>query len=248
MDEQRNLVSLNVDVGEVKAMLGVVFWNQLQSVLGPVIGLQPVPATGAAIDRASPSVLGPWNVTLINLDGGQQSGKCRFEADGTFTLSAHGESGSQTRLGRYSYANGVLLMARVESEVRETLHWVQGHRFTLFADEMLIFDRQLAAVPAEPPLPKVPAIDRPPPPSEKSGGPRPPDGQQPREDGPGGASPGASISPADAPSTRLIAGIALIGALCVIVLLTISVWSQRKSGWRPAPSDDLVPVGRQARA
>jgi hypothetical protein len=34
MDEQRNLVSLNVDVGEVKALLRVVFSNQVQPLLG----------------------------------------------------------------------------------------------------------------------------------------------------------------------------------------------------------------------
>ncbi|HJZ92995.1 MAG TPA: serine protease [Gemmataceae bacterium] len=246
MDEQSNLVSLNVDVSEVKALLSVAFWNQVQPLAGALIGLRPQPAPGAAAEQKYPPVQGPWKVTLINLDGEQQSGECRFEVDGTFTLSAHDESGPQTRQGRYSYANGVLLMARDRAETRETLHWVQDRRFTLFADEMLIFDRQ-PAVAAESPRPKAPAIECPPPPTEKTGGLSPPASNQLLEYRPGTTFPGGSIRPADAPSTSMIAGIALLGATCVIVPLTISAWSRRKSASRTTRSGELVPVGRQPR-
>jgi Trypsin-like peptidase domain len=250
MDEQSSLVSFNVDVSEVRALLGVALWNQVQPLLGALLGLQPQPVPGAAgTDRKFPPVQGPWKATLINLDGEQQSGECRFEADGTFTLSAHGESGPQTRLGRYSYANGVLLMARDSAEVRETLHWVQDRRFTLFANEMLIFDRQPGAgVAADSPLSKALAIERPPPPTEKASGARPPVGNQLLESGPGALSTGDPTPPADAPGTSRVPVIALFGAICVFVSLVIWAGSHRKAASRTTPSDDLVPAGRQPRA
>jgi S1-C subfamily serine protease len=250
MDEQSSLVSFNVDVSEVKALLGVAFWNQVQPLLGALIGLQPQPDLAAAgTDRTFPPVQGSWKVTLINLDGEQQSGEGRFEADGTFTLSAHGEAGPQTRLGRYSYANGVLLMAGDRAEVRETLHWVQDRRFTLFADELLIFDRQPdAGVAAESPLPKAPAIECPHPPIEKTSVPSPAVGSQLLDDGPGAPFPDGPMPPADALGTSRIPVIVLFGAICVFVSLVIWAGSHRKSASRTTPSDDLVPVGPQPRA
>jgi hypothetical protein len=133
-----NLVSFNVDVSEVRAFLAEVRGQT-----------KAPPAAAASGDRQSPLILGSWKVTRITLDGEQLPGRCYFETDGTFTLTAQAGAGSQTRRGRYSYANGVLLMAWDRFQVREALHWVKDRRFTLLSDEMLIFDRQPDVAAAE---------------------------------------------------------------------------------------------------
>jgi len=129
-ERQSRLVSFNVDVSEVRAFLG------------EAIGAKAQPVAGAPGADGQPPVQGSWKVALIDREGEQLAGKCRFEADGTFTLTAQAEAGPQTRWGRYSYANGVLLMAWDRFKTREALHWVKDRRFTLLTDEMLIFDRQ----------------------------------------------------------------------------------------------------------
>jgi Trypsin-like peptidase domain len=249
MDEHSSLVSLSVDVGEVKALLGRALWNQLQPLLGAVIGFQPQPVQGEANVRTYPPVKGQWKVTLINLDGEQQSGECRFDADGTFTLSAHGESGSQTRQGRYSYANGVLLMARNRSEVRETLHWVKDRRFTLFADEMLIFDRRPNdSAAAEASLPNGQAIEHSPPPGDISNGPASPMGNQLVENGLMWQFPASPGTPAESPGTNWVPLITvLLGAMGVFVLLVVWAWSHARCTSPRISSDDWLPRGLQTR-
>jgi S1-C subfamily serine protease len=153
-EEQTRLVSFNVDVQEVKAFLGDAFCNEVRAVFGDVFGFTAQPSAGTpGADRESPAVRGRWKLTLITLEGEQRPGECRFEADGTFVLTTWPADVPQTVPGRYSYANGVLLMAGDRFEVRRTLHWVKDRRFTFCggsrrvppypAAGMLIFDRQL---------------------------------------------------------------------------------------------------------
>jgi hypothetical protein len=130
-ERQTRLVSFNVDVSEVRAFLGEACGTKAQSVV-----------RAAGTDPQHPPVQGSWKVALIDQEGEQRAGECRFEADGTFTLTARAIAGTRTRRGRYSYANGVLLLAWDRFKVRKGLHWVNDCRFTFLADEMLIFDRQ----------------------------------------------------------------------------------------------------------
>jgi S1-C subfamily serine protease len=217
-ETQTRLVSFNVDVSEVRAFLG--------EVVGAAEA-QPA-ADGPGADRPSPPVQGSWKVTLITLEGEQLPGECRFEADGTFALTAQAAAGPQTRRGRYSYANGVLLMAWDRFKVRETLHWVKDRRFTLLSDEMLIFDRQPdAGAAAESPLPNVSASEHSLQTTAKTGGPRPATGEQPLANGPGGPPPSSPARPAEERDTNWVLASVLIGAVGVFLLLAIKVLGDR---------------------
>jgi hypothetical protein len=248
LDDQSRLVSFNVDVSEVKAFLGVAYWNQVRPILNAAFGLTPE-SDAADANRQSPPVEGSWKVTLINRDGEQQSGECRFETNGTFALTAHAAAGLETRRGRYSYANGVLLMAGDRFNVRETLHWVKDRRFTFVADEMLIFDRQPdASAAAESPLPKATTIEHTPPPTQKASGPGTPISGQRIENDLESHSPAGPVPPAEVRSTGWVTVIALVGAMSALAFLAIWNWSHRKSMSRTVPSDDLLPGWRQTRA
>ena len=187
---QASLVSFNVDVSEVRAFLA--------EVRGPT---KAPPAAGApGADRPSPPVQGSWKVTLITFEGEQLPGGCCFRDDGTFTLTAQAAAGPQTRRGRYSYANGVLLMAWDRFQVRKPLHWVKDRRFTLLSDEMLIFDRQpdagaatVSALPEAPPSAHSPGA------TEETNRPRPPTGDQLFADGLGRPFPGRPVHSARKP-------------------------------------------------
>jgi hypothetical protein len=130
-ERQTRLVSFNVDVSEVRTFLGEALVTEAKSVAGL-----------AGTDEPPPPIRGSWKVAMIDREGEQRAGECRFDSDGTFTLTAQAQSGPRTRRGRYSYANGVLLMAWDCFKTREALHWVKDRRFTFLTDEMLIFDRQ----------------------------------------------------------------------------------------------------------
>jgi hypothetical protein len=210
--KQASLVSLNVDVSEVRAFLA--------EVRGPT----KAPAAGGApdADRQSPPVQGSWKVTLITLEGEQLPGAGRFEADGMFTLTVQAAAGPQTRSGRYSYANGVLLMAWDRSEVREALHWVKDRRFTLLSDQMLIFDRQPdAAEAAESPLPKVPPSKHSPRTTVQTNAPRAPTGDHLFESRHGRPLPGSAVRVAEEPRPDLALAVLLIGAVGVLLVLGI---------------------------
>src|SRR5262249_36846422 len=141
--------------------------------------------------------------------------------------------GPQTRRGRYSYANGVLLMAWDRFEVRGALHWVQDRRFTLLSDEMLIFDRQPDAGAApESSLAKGSTGEHPPRTPQETNGPRPPTADQPFEHGPGGYFPSIPVHAAEQPSTDRVLATVLIGAVCVLLLVAIKVRGDR----HPTPS------------
>jgi S1-C subfamily serine protease len=222
-EKQTRLVSFNVDVSEVRAFL--------DEALGPKA--QPA-ADARGTDRQSPPVQGSWKVTLIDREGEQLSGEGRFEADGTFTLTAQAEAGPQTRRGRYNYANGVLLMAWDRFEVREALYWVKDRRFTLLADEMLIFDRQPDAEPAtESPLPKVLAMECSPQRIENANGPRARTGDQPLENGSGS-------HPAEQASTNWVIAGLLIGSTSVFLLVAIKV-----SSWHHKPAKRTTATTRE---
>jgi S1-C subfamily serine protease len=210
-EERTSLVGFSVDVSEVRALL-----DEALSPEGQLAGGAP----GA--DRQSPPVQGSWKVTLITLPGEQLPGEGRFEADGTFTLTAQAAAGPQTRRGRYSYANGVLLMAWDRFQVREALHWVKDRRFTLLSDEMLIFDRQPdAGAATESALPKVSTSEHSPRTTEKTNRPRPPTEDQPLENGLGRPFPGSPVRPAEEPRTDWALATLLIGAVGVLLLLGI---------------------------
>jgi S1-C subfamily serine protease len=230
-ERQTHLVSFNVDVSEVRAFLGEALSNKAQ------------PAAGApGTDRQPPPVQGSWKVALIDREGEQLPGECRFEADGTFTLKALAAAGPRIRRGRYSYANGVLLMAWDRFQVRKALHWVKDRRFTLLADEMLIFDRQPdAELAAESALPKVPASVYSPPTTEKTSGPRPSTGDQPLENGHGGPFPSIPVHTGEEPGTNRLLAAMLIGALCVFLVLAINAGKHRKPTSRRMPFDALLP-------
>jgi S1-C subfamily serine protease len=213
-EKQTRLVSFNVDVSEVRAFLG--------EVLGST---KAQPTAGAPdADRQSPPVQGSWKVTVITLEGELLPGVCRFEADGTFTLTAQTAPEPQTRRGRYSYANGVLLMAWDRFKVREAPHWVKDRRFTFQSDEMLIFDRQPdAGATTESPVRKVSTSEHSPGTTEKTNGPRSPKGDQPPENGSGGPFPSTPVHPAQNPRTNWVLATMLIGAVSVFLLLAIKV-------------------------
>jgi hypothetical protein len=211
-EKRASLVSFNVDLSEVRAFLA--------EVRGPTKAPPSAGAPGA--DRQSPPVQGSWKVTLITLEGEQQPGGCCFQADGTFTLTAQGAAGPQTRRGRYSYANGVLLMAWDRFEVREVLHWVKDRRFTFLSDEMLIFDRHAEdGAATESPLPELPPCEHSPRTTEKTNGPRPPTGNQQLESGLGRPVPASPVNPAGEPRPDWAIATLLIGALGVLLLLGI---------------------------
>jgi len=217
-ETQTRLVSFNVDVREVRAFLGAV--------VGATEAQTAADAPGA--DRQSPPVQGSWKVTLITREGEQLPGECRFEADGTFALTAQATAGPQTRRGRYSYANGVLLMAWDRFKVREALHWVKDRRFTFLSDEMLIFDRQPdAGAAAESPIPDVSTGEHSLRTTEKTGGPRPPAEGQPLANGPGEPPPGSPVRPAEEPGTNWVLASVLIGAVWVFLLFAIKVRGDR---------------------
>lgn len=247
LDDQSRLVSFNVDVSEVKAFLGVAYWNEVRPILNAAFGRTP--ESGAAGANRSPPVEGSWKVILINRDGEQQSGECRFETNGTFALTAPAEAGLENRQGRYSYANGVLLMAGDRFNLRETLHWVKDRRFTFVADEMLIFDRQTdASAAAESPLPKATVIENTPPPTENDHGLGTPISGQRIDNELESHIPVGPVLPAQVRSTGWVSVIALVGAMSAFVFLVIWDWSQRKSMLQMMPSDDLLPGWRQTRA
>jgi hypothetical protein len=165
-------------------------------------------------------------------------GECRFEADGTFVLTARAAGVPQTLPGRYSYANGVLLMAGDRREVRAALHWVKGRRFTLRAGSlrvypypaagMLIFDRQPDAGGATaPPPPEVAATEHPPRITERTNGPRPPTGGRPFANAPGGPFPGGQMHSGEEPSTKWVIAGVLLGSACVFLLLAVKVRGHR---------------------
>jgi hypothetical protein len=247
--KQTRLVSFNVDVHEVKAFLGDAFWNkaflgdafwnEVKAFWGDAFGPKARPSAGTpGAGRESAAVRGLWKLTLITLEGEQLPGECRFEADGTFVLTTRAADGPQTLPGRYSYANGVLLMAGDRFEVRRTLHWVKGLRFTLLAGSrrihpypaagMLIFDRQPDAEGATaPPLPVAAAIEHPPRTTEKTNGPRPPTGDRPFANAPGGPVSGGQMHPGEEPSTKWVIAGMLLGSACVFLLLAIKVRGHR---------------------
>ncbi len=229
---QASLVSFNVDVSEVRAFLA--------EVRGPT---KAPPAAGApGADRPSPPVQGSWKVTLITLQGEQLPGGCRFRADGTFTLTAQapltlpsppergeGRVRGQTRRGRYSYANGVLLLAWDRFQVRKPLHWVKDRRFTLLSDEMLIFDRQPdAGAAAESPLPEAPPSAHSPEATEETNRPRPPTGDQLLGNGLGRTFPGRPVHPAQKPRPDWALATLLIGAVGVLLFLGIKERRRRR--------------------
>jgi hypothetical protein len=233
-ERQTHLVSFNVDVSEVRAFLGEALGNKAR------------PAAGAAgTDGQPPPVQGSWKVTLITLEGEQLPGESRFEADGTFTLTARAEAGPQTRRGRYSYANGVLLMAWDRFQVRKALHWVKDRRFTFLADEMLIFDR---LPDAESPLPQVPASEPSPQTTEITSGPRPSTGDQPLENGHGVPFLSIPVHSGEKPGTNWVLAAMLIGVLCVVLVVAISAGRYRKPTSRRMPSDALLPGMWKTRA
>jgi hypothetical protein len=213
-EKQTRLVSFNVDVSEVRAFLDEVLGSTKAQ---PIAG-----APGA--DRQSPPVQGSWKVTVITLEGELLPGVCRFEADGTFTLTAQAAPEPQTRRGRYSYANGVLLMAWDRFKVRGAPHWVKDRRFTFLSDEMLIFDRQSdAGAATESPVRKMSTSEHSPGTTEKTNGPRSPKGDQPPENGSGGPLPSTPVHPAQKPRTNWVLATMLIGAVSVFLLLAIKV-------------------------
>ena len=208
--KETRLVSFNVDVSEVRAFL--------EEAVGP----KPQPAAGAPLDRESPPVQGSWKVTLITLEGEQQSGEARFGADGTFTLTTQAVAGAQTRQGRYSYANGVLLMAWDHFEVREALHWVKDRRFTFLSDEMLIFDRPPdAGASTDSYFPKVSTSECSPRTTAKTNGPPAPIGDQALANGPWRPFPSGLVHRAEGPSTDWALATLLISAVGLLLLLGI---------------------------
>jgi len=217
MQKQTRLVSFNVEVSEVRAFLDEALGSKAQ----------PAAAEPGA-DVQSPPVQGSWKVTRITLEGEQLSGEGRFQADGTFTLTTQAAAGAQTGRGRYSYANGVLLMAWDGSEVREALHWVKDRRFTFLSDEMLIFDRQLGAGEAtESPLAKMSANKHWPRTTAKTNGPRPLPGDQALANRPERPLPSGLMHRAEGPSTDWVLAALLIGAVGVLLLLGIKVRGHR---------------------
>jgi S1-C subfamily serine protease len=241
LQEQTSLVSFNVDVQEVKAFLGDAFWHEVNGFLGDAVRPNAQPSAGApGADRESPAVRGAWKLTLITLEGEQLPGECRFEADGTFALSVLAADAPQTLPGRYSYANGVLLMAGDRFEVRRTPHWVKDRRFTVLpgtrrlspypAAGMLIFDRRPDAEgAAAPPLPGGPAVEHSPRMTEKTSEARPPTDDQPVENAPGGPLPSGQVHPGEEPSTSWVIASLLMGAACGFLLLAVTVSGRRNS-------------------
>ena len=228
--KRSTLVSFSVDVSEVRAFQA--------EVLAPTKAQLAAGAPGA--DRQSPPVQGLWKVTLITLQGEQLPGGGCFQADGTFTLTA----GPQTRRGRYSYANGVLLMAWDRFEVREALHWVEDRRFTLLSDEMLIFDREpVAGAPSESPLPKVPPSEHSPRTTEKTNRLRPPTGDQPLANVPWEPSPSGPVHSAEEPRPDWALASLLIGAVGVLLLLGIMARGHRHPTNSTAPRTGEVERG-----
>jgi hypothetical protein len=224
--KQSSLVSFNVDLSEVRAFLAEVRSTSKG---------EP-PAGTAGDDRQSPPVQGSWKVTLITLLGEQLRGVCSFQADGTFTLTVQapltlpsppsdggeGRVREQTRRGRYSYANGVLLMAWDSFEVREALHWVKNRRFTLLSDEMLIFSRQTeAGTDTESPPPKLPLSEPSHSTAVKTNKPSPTAEQQPLANMPSAPLRSGLINSAEAPSPHWPLAMLLIGAVSVLLLLGI---------------------------
>jgi hypothetical protein len=207
-EQQTRLVSFNVDVIEVRAFLG------------ETIGTKSQPVAGAAgTDRQPPPVQGSWKVALIDQEGEQRAGECRFEADGTFSLTARAIAGTRTRRGRYSYANGVLLMAWDRFKVRKGLHWVNDSRFTFLADEMLIFDRQADAEAAKASLiSEIPGIQNSPMAEVRTGI---PNAQAPTSD----FLP--LTSQAEKPGIQWVIASMLIGSACVFLVLGIKIGAHR---------------------
>jgi hypothetical protein len=237
-ERETHLVSFNVDVSEVRAFLGEALGTKVQQTTG-------APGT----DRQPPPVQGSWKVVLIDREGEQLPGECRFEADGTFTLTARGEAGPRTRRGRYNYANGVLLMAWDRLQVRKALHWVHDRRFTFLADEMLIFDRQPDAEPAPvSSLPRGPATEHSLQPIEKTSGSRPSTGDQPLANGLREPAPNIPVHAGEEPSMNRLRAAILLGALCVFLVLAISAGRHRKPTSRRMSSDAFLPGMWQRRA
>jgi len=210
--KRSNLVSFCVDVSEVRAFLAEVRG-----------ATKAAPAAGAPVpDRQSPPVQGLWKVTLITPQGEQMQEDCCFQPDGTFTLTAQDAARPQTRRGRYSYANGVLLMAWDRFQVCEALHWAKDCRFTLLSDEMLIFDRQPDPGPATAsPVAKVSTSEHAPRTTAKNNGPRRPTGHQALAKVAKEPFPSAQVHRAQGPGPDWTLATLLVGAMAVLLFLGI---------------------------
>jgi Trypsin-like peptidase domain len=225
-EKQTHLVSFNVEVQEVKAFLGDAFCNDVKAFCRDALGPKAQASAGTpGADRDAAAVRGLWKLTLITLEGETLPGECRFEADGTSVLTTRAANVPQTLPGRYSYANGVLLMVGDRFELRRTLHWVKDHRFTFLAGSrrvypapgMLIFDRQPDAEGATaPPLPEVPAIEHSPQIREKTNGP-------PLANQSGGPFSSGQVHPGKESTTKWVIASILIGWACICWLLAIKV-------------------------
>jgi hypothetical protein len=239
MEKLTRLVSFNVDIHEVKTFLGDAFWNEVKAFVGGALGPKAqLSASRRGADRDPAAVRGQWKLTLITMDGEPLPGECRFEVDGTFVLTTRAALVPQMIPGRYSYANGVLLMAGDRFEVRQTLHWVKDRRFTFRAGSrrvypyppagMLIFDRQADAegVTASS-LSEIPVIKHSPRIEEKTNE-SPPTDAQPIVSAPGAPLSSSPVYPGEGPTKTGIIASLLIGFACVFLLLMIKISGHRK--------------------
>lgn len=124
-DAVERLVSQNVDISEVKSLLGRYEEKAIRTKLSAAVR----------------SVVGGWKFSAARKDGEKLDGEGVFHDDGTFDLTAP-RGGLK---GRYTYCNGVLWMIFDDYNATVALTWDSDDRFVFKSGATrMTFDRRKA--------------------------------------------------------------------------------------------------------